>query len=366
MPALSRNLQSTVFFLYRTHPKSGEIDGPCGTGVIVGLPNGAIDPARFVAVRHAYAVTCHHNLAVGASIIRINTSDGKSRDIEFEPHEWQFIRGADDLCAVDITDRQAATDDIMCIPRNLCAVRDFIKLNDVGVGEDGFMLGLFEPVVSQRRNIIAGRFGNVALLAQDDHPIEQGHGRLRPSHIFDMHSRPGFSGSPVFIYRTPSTDLRDIHMQRLKLMFGAPETLSEPDWAKNMQDAQNTFLMLLGIHSAQYNDIVEAKKVATASNRVRGNIPLEIPGSMTVVVPAWEALRLIEENSTFIAQRQAREVEDAKRMDRRPIPERAPTKRGAPDAETAAAKPEENPAHREDFNRLVSAASKSKPKGGRT
>src|SRR5437868_12442143 len=131
MPALSANLQTAVFFLYRTHPETGKIDGPCGTGVIVGLPSGSMD--RFVAVRHAYAVTCHHNLAVGASIIRVNTSDGRSRDIEFEPHEWQFIRGADDLCAVDITDRQLATDNIMCIPRNLCAVRDFIKLNNVGI-----------------------------------------------------------------------------------------------------------------------------------------------------------------------------------------------------------------------------------------
>src|ERR1700730_10815269 len=69
-------------------------------------------------------------------------------------------------------------------------------------------LGFLVSNLESAAIMIAARFGNISLLASDDAPIEQPNQQRRPSHIFDMRSRPGFSGSPVFVYRTPSGDLR--------------------------------------------------------------------------------------------------------------------------------------------------------------
>jgi len=53
--------------------KTGDLDGPCGTGVFVILPpiNGPIP--------HAYAVTALHVIQCGASIIRLNKEVPNSR-----------------------------------------------------------------------------------------------------------------------------------------------------------------------------------------------------------------------------------------------------------------------------------------------
>ena len=70
------------------------------------------------------------------------------------------------------------------------------------------------------------------------------------SHIGDMRSRPGFSGSPVFTFRE-SADFND-----------------------------RPTAHLLGIHSAQFRDDVT---VRTESRELKA----WVPSSMTIIVPAW-------------------------------------------------------------------------------
>ena len=197
--ALKQPFQAHGGFPLREGPKDGPHQRSAGTGFFIGL-----EAEGIWYLRHYYAVTCYHvAVRAGASILRINTKDGGSRFIELEPHEWQFIRDGDDMCAVDITDRLTDQDEYSVIPPNLVTWKDFITQEQVEIGEDGFMLGLFADHAGKKQNLIAARFGNLSLLARDDEPIEQPNGQKRPSHIFDMRSRPGFSGSPVFIYRTP-------------------------------------------------------------------------------------------------------------------------------------------------------------------
>jgi hypothetical protein len=380
MPRLNDRFKHMAFFLYAKNPdpKKGPI-GPLGTGFFVGL-----EGSGGWYLTHTYAVTCKH-VAVksGASILRINTKDGGHRFIELEPHEWEFIRGGDDACAIDVTDRLTEQDEYSVVLPSMIATKDFIANDYVEIGEDGFMLGLFADHSGTKQNLIAARFGNLSLLAHDDEPIEQPHRIKRPSHIFDMRSRPGFSGSPVFVYRTPAGDLRaaaergrDKSFERSRRREGRYSFVgpggdfggelvdrsymfdAQDDW----YDRENTFLMLLGLHAGQYPEQVEARKVrkthGESDDIVRDRDKLKIPGSMAVVVPAWEVINLLN-LSVFADQR--RERDERVRMEREkknlPEPEVAEKPEAADDA---------NPNHLADFRRLVDVAARKRRQDDQT
>jgi hypothetical protein len=171
-------------------------------------------------------------------------------------------------------------------------------IETIGIGEDGFMLGLFMEYPGAARNAVAARFGNVSMLARDDLPIESEF-RTRPCHLFDMRSRPGFSGSPVFVYRTPTADLRNLHRPTFNINRNSRGSLDA---------RENTFIRLLGIHIGQFHDRVKVRKVK--SPKSEPDEIFTIPNSMAIVVPAWSILALLDHN-VFVEQREAREAEDA-------------------------------------------------------
>jgi hypothetical protein len=367
MPRLNTRFKHMAFFLYGRSPKTGRIVGPLGTGFFVG-----IEAKGHWLLRHYYAITCYHvAVKVGASIIRINTGDGGSRFIEFEPHEWQFIPGGDDICAVDITDRIRDQDEYSVIHPSWVTWKDFIIEEEVDVGEDGFMLGLFADHPGKKQNLIAARFGNLSLLAQRDEPIEQPNGHKRPSHIFDMRSRPGFSGSPVFIYRTPAGDLRTASDRgRSQAMARALRQRQPSDrnrWGESslledMETEKNTFLMLLGVHTGQYSERVEARKIKKISGEsddiVRDRDKLKIPSSMAVVAPAWEIINLLN-RPIFVAQREERDM----RMDAKRDEKNVPEPESVVPVEKPASADDANPNHLADFTRLVDVAARKRPQG---
>jgi hypothetical protein len=151
MPRLNWVFERAVFFLYRHDPAdSTKFIGPLGTGVFIGL-EANVHPYY---IRHIYAVSCWHVVhSTGASIIRINTGDGKSRYIEFDPAEWEFPPNGDDLAIVDVSDRlNRETDIVSSLPYSLFVTEKFIASEQLGIGEDGFMLGLFADNPGTKRN----------------------------------------------------------------------------------------------------------------------------------------------------------------------------------------------------------------------
>jgi hypothetical protein len=346
MPRLNTRFKHMAFFLFGKDPKTGKVIGPLGTGIFVTVE--AKGP--WLYHRHIYAVTCHHVAVTGGgSIIRVNTKDGASRLLELEPDEWYFIGGGPDICAADVTERLTGQDEYSVLPPNLIASEKFLANEEIEIGEDGFMLGLFADHPGEKQNLIAARFGNLSLLAHREEPIEQPNGCRRPSHIFDMRSRPGFSGSPVFVYRTPGGDLRD-HADRGRLKRArrraeaTTHALLSDDLTQfasrslmnRIQDERetesNTFVVLLGIHAGQYPERVEAIKLRKISGEsddtIRHGDRLKIASSMTVVVPAWEITTLLN-LPPFETQRNER--------DRRMEKERY--EKNAPEPESATERP---------------------------
>lgn len=290
MPRIPKQVENNVFYLYRTDPKTGEVTGPWGTGFVVVRPYGPPD----LLMGHYYAVSNHH-VAVdgGASLIRINTAKG-SRLIDTDPLDWTFFGQGDDLCVTDITDQLDPDDDISAVKEDTFASRKLIDDYEIRFGEDAFMVGLFVDHGGSKRNAPSTRFGNVSRLASESDLVKQPNGNLRPSHLVDLRSRPGFSGSPVFVFRTHASDLSTEFTDAMKgAARGSYILFTEKEH----------FLKLLGVHCGQFRDVIKIKEarnlevgealeaieegVENANVALKIGDKLYIPSSMTIVVPAW-------------------------------------------------------------------------------
>jgi hypothetical protein len=107
-----------------------------------------------LSFRHYYAVSNRHvTHRLGASIIRINIRDGKSRLIELAPNEWHYAREGDDLSVADITDRiDMELDEISAIDDHLFINSAKIADYEIDIGEVAFMIGLFVSHPGGTRN----------------------------------------------------------------------------------------------------------------------------------------------------------------------------------------------------------------------
>jgi hypothetical protein len=339
MPRVHPQLQDCVFFLFRRNPESGEIDeGPLGSGFFISRSPGAKP-----GLNHLYAVSNWHlAIELGASIIRLNTKGGKTRFLEYDPMDWTFSR-EDDLAIVDVHDDLRPGDDIAHFNE-----RDFLageRWSRAGltIGEDAFMIGLFTSHHGGDWNTPCARFGNIAMLAHALNPVEMWTGFERPCHLIDTHSRGGFSGSPVFAYRTSGADLSYIPRQG-ETLGPRPQTLGP-------------MLALLGIHCGQFWEEIEFKKATTDAEATNQPIlegdKLKVPSSMTIVMPAWRISTLLDAEDLAMVRKKREEGWRRDRENKIPRPESASLKPSPRPTDA-------NPTHQEDFNSLVSAAARKR------
>jgi len=340
-------------------------DTPAGTGVIVGFSSVA---------RHIYAVTCAHVAPQGASVIRLNTTNGKSRKIELDPDDWQTDPSGSDVAIADITEEVMEGDDFSYIPPRLFVEQPFIDDVGLGIGDDGFMLGLYANHPGRDYNRISAKFGNISLMADIGDPIGWEGRPKRPAHLFDIRSRGGFSGSPVFVYRTPEGDLRSIDVDGYRRRttvaphISASDTRIEgrsaaiaPPWETEYDTENNIFLRLLGIHAAQYPEkakVWKPRKLKSEADDdvIRYGDEIWINSGTTIVVPAWE-IRALLNKSCFLERRKEREDRMKRENEGAPILE-------VVDAEESARPAKEgDERHAERFTALLDAAL-GKPKQG--
>ena len=112
MPKLKSDIGNAVFYLYRINPKTGKRTGPHGSGFIVGRKSTTIQN-----LNHYYGVTNWHlSNDLGASIIQINTDDGKSRFSITRLRIGFFEKNGDDLSIVDLTDEAKTGDQLLITP----------------------------------------------------------------------------------------------------------------------------------------------------------------------------------------------------------------------------------------------------------
>ena len=301
MPKLPPESLDCVCYLYDSEAdaKAGEKFG--GTAFLVAVPSRLPNRAFF------YAVTNWHIACRGTSVLRVNTHDGKGDIFDFGPDYWVFDPRFDIAVAPLTLDNTKHK--FKLIPLHGLATKEDIARHEIGSGENVFMMGRFVDHDGGPVNQPAVRFGHISVMPTS---MEQPNRKFADAYCIDVHSRSGYSGSPVFVYRTPGDDLS--------------EALSDDVIQQAVLLAGTHFLILLGIHFAQFSEeweiVVDSRLSTWFKKRLQSlgikseahKVPLIKRGAyvqglsgMTCVLPAWNIIDVLNHNTL----KRAREYDDA-------------------------------------------------------
>jgi len=295
MPKITDDVLNSVFFLYATREDALEGKNPGGSGFFLEIGQNI----QTGGGHHVYGVTNWHVACRdGFSVIRVNAKNGGTDILEFGPEDWEFIPRGPDVAVVPIASELPFT--ITDQPNKIATVsigsfaprgQSWNSLDfSVSVGEDALMLGLFVDHHGRGTSIPSARFGNVSMLPHDEAPIEQPTGYSAASYVVDMHSRTGFSGSPVFVFRTFGSDLtRDQHMfDRITIDDTHGATMEV-----------GTHFYFLGMLWGQFPERWELRnKSDMAEGRQRHLVTsgayVDGMSGMTCVVPSWDTEKVLK------------------------------------------------------------------------
>lgn len=269
MPRLPDRYLDTAFYLYDNEDNARTGSDSGGTGFVVSIPSES-HPDK---AHYCYAVTNRHVLSSGSTVVRLNTVDGASSIIPFGLEDWTVHPDGYDIAAVpiplDLKNHNLATVNLV-----MFATEDQLRTKELGVGDNVFMIGRFVDHDGGEINRPAARFGCISVLPSRIYHDESN--KYLDSYCLDMNSRSGYSGSPVFVYQTPFTNL---------------DTIAD-DAAK--RDSKY-FLSFLGIHWGQVPEKWKVKEKTTDGVSVPVHSELEVKGlsGMTLVDPSWKIKELL-------------------------------------------------------------------------
>ncbi len=196
MPRIRDELFRCVVFLYVSEADAHSSSRYGGTGFVVQCEWGTF----LVSNRHVA-------IAGGARFARVNRLDGGAEIVELPGSAFVGHEGGDDVAAAPLEIDEEW--DLLPLPwANLYGDRATFgtRMRDlnVGVGDDVVMLGRFVGHDGRERNLPIARFGNIAMMPGE--PVEDARGLRVDAFLAEMHSLPGFSGSPVLLHIGPGSD----------------------------------------------------------------------------------------------------------------------------------------------------------------
>lgn len=284
MPQLApyyKDILDVAFYLYRSVDDANNNRRFGGTGFLVSMPTTGWGGEN----RHVYAVTNWH-VAVRdrCSVVRLNTIDGNTDVFDLQAEDWTFIENGYDVAVapLPVTGRHK----VKHLDQSFFMSPEDAANTGIGPGEDVFMVGRFVDYDGGPTNRPSVRFGNISMM---DVPIVQQGATMRPCFVLDMHSRSGYSGSPVFVYRTPGS------------VFPAPD-------GKVWQGGH--VMRLLGIHCGQFAEYWEltdaSQDTAAESFLLLEEHQVKGWSGMTTVVP-WYAISDVLNSRPLVEKRKAEE-----------------------------------------------------------
>ena len=149
-----------------------------------------------------YAVTARHvtdkirSMGVQHAWLRLNHRGGSLVWLKSDLDQW-YAHPSNPSLDVAILKMGLADDwDHLVLGYSLCITDEVMKENEVGLGDEVFITGLFRHHHGSRRNIPIVRVGNIACMGE-----EQVVTRLGPmdAMLVEARSIGGLSGSPVFL-----------------------------------------------------------------------------------------------------------------------------------------------------------------------
>ncbi len=151
----------------------------------------------------SYAVTAKHVIegigrkGLSTLLLRLNTAAGRAIWATSRLHSWHFHP---DDPSVDVAVARFYLDeklDHLCCPLALAATPDIVAREQIGVGHEVCLAGLFSPHHGRERNIPIVRVGNIAAMPREKVNTKVGD---MDAYLIEARSVGGLGGSPVFVH----------------------------------------------------------------------------------------------------------------------------------------------------------------------
>jgi len=171
-------LAGSVFFLGRDKPGESKAD-----------------PVYAVTAKHVIDVI--RDTGVEQVWMRLNLRDGFAKWFSTNINDW-FVHPTDRTIDVAIlkTGLSDALDHLV-FPYSFCITDERMKENEVGLGDEVFITGLFRHHHGTKRNIPIVRVGNLACMTEEKITTKS-FGDM-DAYLVEARSIGGLSGSPVFL-----------------------------------------------------------------------------------------------------------------------------------------------------------------------
>jgi hypothetical protein len=153
-----------------------------------------------------YAITAKHVIegirqdsSDGKVYVRLNLRNVGARYAESRIEDWQF-HPTDSSVDVAVHPFPPSADyDHLVFPSSGIATPDVIRTQNIGIGDEVFITGLFVHHYGQQRNIPIIRMGNIAAMPEEK--VRTTIGDI-DAYLIEARSIGGLSGSPVFVNTT--------------------------------------------------------------------------------------------------------------------------------------------------------------------
>lgn len=171
-----------------------------GTAYLVSVPGAYGDPSyRFLATAKHVADRLGSKF-----VVRVNRKDGSPIVMDGDGSIWwRHPVDPDGVDAVVTTFNPpvevSRTLDTATIPLAMFATESILKQQNIGIGDQLFITGLFAHLQNTSRNLPIIRTGNLAMMPEEKIPFAS---KAVEAYLLESRSIGGLSGSPVFVRST--------------------------------------------------------------------------------------------------------------------------------------------------------------------
>lgn len=194
VPRISDIFLDAVVFLYASEEAAEKQANAGGTGFILGVPWEKVDK------RHYYFVTNKHVAKNGFPVVRLNTGRAHSDVVPLTSDQWQEHEKFDiAVCPFELPPEWS---NVACISHDTIITQSQILNWGIGCGDDVFVVGRF---IGLDRSFWNTPFVHTGVISRAPGiPMDnEATGQFEIGWTVELHSRGGYSGSPVFGYISP-------------------------------------------------------------------------------------------------------------------------------------------------------------------
>jgi hypothetical protein len=284
MPRIDDLILNSIVYLYPSVTAAENGDGVGGTGFLVAVPSAT------AARRHySYAVTNSHVIREAkAPVIRLNRPDKGTIVLDLAVDDWTHHPNGDDVAITGPLLLEPTKVQASLLPLELFITEGIIQDQEIGPGDDTFMIGRFKAHEGRERNLPTVRFGSISMMPLE--PVRHQRGIKQESFLVETRSLGGYSGSPVFVH-IPSSSVRpkDRLKRRERQVRGITADLTD-DLEFSVHGESGPWL--LGIdygHLPLFDAVLERDHKTPVDS---GYVAASNSGLMGVV-PAWRLAELL-------------------------------------------------------------------------